>query len=53
MQGHGLSQCRYHGIDGFERYTALAVLSRNIQKEGTIKRDMERHRLAKEKKKVA
>ena len=24
-----LSQCRDHGIDGFERYTALAILSRN------------------------
>ncbi|WP_221896378.1 hypothetical protein [Bathymodiolus japonicus methanotrophic gill symbiont] len=26
LQGHGLSQCRDHGIDGFERYTALAIL---------------------------
>ena len=53
LQVHGLSQCRDHGIDGFERYTALAVLSRNIQKVGAIKRDMERQRLAKEKKKAA
>ena len=53
LQVHGLSQCRDHGIDGFERYTALAVLSRNIQKVGAIKRDMERQRLAKEQKKAA
>jgi len=53
LQVHGLSQCRDHGIDGFERYTALAILSRNIQKVGAIKRDMERHRLAEEKKKAA
>ena len=53
LQVHGLSKCRDHGIDGFERYTALAVLSRNIQKLGAIKRDMERQRLAKEKKKAA
>ena len=53
LQVHGLSLCRDHGIDGFERYTALAVLSRNIQKLGAIKRDMERDRLAKEQKKAA
>jgi len=48
-----LSKCRDHGIDGFERYTALAVLSRNIQKVGAIKRNMERQRLVEEKKKAA
>ena len=53
LQVHGLSQCRDHGIEGFERYTALAVLSRNIQKVGAIKREMERQRLAKQKKKAA
>ena len=53
LQIHGLSKCRDHGVDGFERYTALAVLSRNIQKVGAIKRDMERQRLAKEKKQAA
>ena len=53
LQVHGLSQCRDHGIDGFERYTALAILSRNIQKVGAIKRGMERQRLAEEKKQAA
>jgi len=53
LQVHGLSQCRDHGIDGFERYTALAILSRNIQKLGAVKRDMERQRLAEEKKQAA
>ena len=28
---HGLDRCPDHGIDGFERYVALAVLARNIQ----------------------
>jgi IS5 family transposase len=42
-----------HGIDAFERYVGLAVLSRNIQKLGTIKRDMERLRLLKEQQKRA
>ena len=42
-----------HGIDAFERYVALAVLSRNIQKLGTIKRDAERQRLLLEKQKRA
>jgi hypothetical protein len=31
LQVHGLDKCPDHGIDGFERYAALAVLSRNIQ----------------------
>lgn len=31
LEVHGLDVCRDHGLDGFERYVALAVLSRNIQ----------------------
>jgi IS5 family transposase len=53
LEVHGLDKCPDHGIDGFERYVALAVLSRNIQKLGTIIRDQERERLLKEKQKQA
>ena len=45
LEVHGLDKCLVHGIDAFERYVGLAVLSRNIQKLGTIKRDKERLRL--------
>lgn len=53
LEVHGLDKCPDHGIDAFERYVALAVLSRNIQKLGTIKRDRERQRLLLEKQKLA
>jgi hypothetical protein len=53
LQIHGLSKCRDHGVVGFERYAALAVLSRNIQKVGAIIRDVERRRLVEEKKRAA
>ena len=31
LENHGLDRCRDHGIEGFKRYVALAVLARNIQ----------------------
>ncbi len=34
LEVHGLDKCPDHGIDGFKRYTAMAVLARNIQKLG-------------------
>ena len=34
LEVHGLDRCPDHGIDGFERYVALAVLARNIQHLG-------------------
>ncbi len=45
LQVHGLDKCPDHGIDGFERYTALTVLSRNIQVIGCIIRSQARDRL--------
>ena len=48
LEVHGLDKCLDHGIDGFKRYVALAVVSRNIQKIGQIVRDAERERLARE-----
>jgi hypothetical protein len=38
---HGLDLCRDHGLDGFKRYVALAVLARNIQRLGAIVRNSE------------
>jgi hypothetical protein len=35
---HGLDKCRDHGIEGFKRYVALAVVTRNIQCFGAIVR---------------
>ena len=52
LEVHGLDTCLDHGIDGFKRYVALAVLSRNIQKIGQIKRDQERERLARERERL-
>ena len=34
LEVHGLDRCPDHGIDGFKRYVALAVVARNIQKVG-------------------
>jgi len=52
LEVHGLDRCLDHGIDGFKRYVALAVVSRNIQKIGQIKRDAERERLARERERL-
>ncbi len=49
LQVHGLNKCPDQGIEGFERYAALAVLSRNIQKVGCMIRDRERKKLEEQK----
>jgi IS5 family transposase len=36
LEVHGLDRCRDHGITGFKRYVALAVVARNIQRLGAI-----------------
>jgi hypothetical protein len=36
LENHGLDRCLDHGLRGFERYVALAVVSRNIEILGTI-----------------
>jgi transposase, IS5 family len=43
LEVHGLDRCRDHGIDGFKRYVALAVVTRNIHRIGVIlwKREQE------------
>ncbi|MFT5115808.1 MAG: IS5 family transposase, partial [Parasphingorhabdus sp.] len=35
LEVHGLDRCLDHGIDGFRRYVALAIVARNMQKLGT------------------
>ncbi len=50
MENHGLDRCCDHGIEGFKRYVALAIVARNLQLIGAIlqKRELEkRMRLAK------
>jgi IS5 family transposase len=36
LEVHGLDVCPDHGIDGFKRYVALAVVARNIQRLGIL-----------------
>jgi len=36
LEIHGLDRCPDHGIVGFKRYAALAVVARNIQRLGVI-----------------
>ena len=44
LEVHGLDMCPDHGIDGFKRYVAFAVVARNIHRIGDIlwKREQER-----------
>ncbi len=44
LQVHGLDRCPDHGIDGFKRYAALAVVARNIQRLGAILQQQEADR---------
>ncbi len=36
LEVHGLDRCPDHGVEGFKRYIALAIVARNIQKLGAI-----------------
>jgi IS5 family transposase len=38
LEVHGLDKCPDHGIDGFKRYVALAVVARNVQRLGAVLR---------------
>lgn len=38
---HGLDMCRDHGITGFKRYVALAIVTRNIMRLGAIIKKIE------------
>jgi hypothetical protein len=51
VENHGLDRCLDHGIKGFKRYVALAVVGRNIQILGNIIQQRELKRLKKREKK--
>lgn len=42
LEVHGLDRCLDHGLEGFKRYVALAVLARNIHRLGAVLREQER-----------
>ena len=42
LEQHGLDKCLDKGIVGFERYVAIAIVSRNIQRIGAILRSKDR-----------
>jgi IS5 family transposase len=44
LEVHGLDRCPDHGIDGFKRYVALAVVARNIHRIGAILWQQEQQR---------
>ena len=50
LEVHGLDRCLDHGIEGFKRYVALAVVARNIHRIGAILWQQE-HKRARRKKK--
>ena len=44
LEVHGLDRCPDHGIDGFKRYVALAVVARNIHRIGAILKQRQQER---------
>jgi transposase, IS5 family len=52
LEVHGLDMCPDHGIGGFKRYVALAVVARNIHRIGALLWQRE-HRRAQRKKKYS
>ena len=49
---HGLDKCRDSGIEGFKRYVALAVVTRNIQRLGAIVRNIAANKRGSYKKRI-
>lgn len=49
---HGLDKCPDHGIDGFKRYVALAIVARNIHRIGHILWQQEQQQSAREAKRT-
>jgi hypothetical protein len=50
LEIHGLDMCPDHGIDGFKRYVALAIVARNIHRIGAILKQQEQKRTERRKK---
>jgi IS5 family transposase len=44
LESGGLDRCPDHGIDGFKRYVALAVVARNLHRLGAVLRDQEQEK---------
>jgi transposase, IS5 family len=53
LEQHGLDVCPDHGIVGFRRYVAMAVVARNIQRLGAVLRQQEAERMRGPDKKAA
>jgi len=51
VENHGLDRCLDHGLKGFKRYIALAVVARNLQILGNIIQQRELKRLTRREKK--
>jgi hypothetical protein len=51
LENHGLDRCRDHGLHGFKRYVALAIVARNIQIIGATLQKKEVKRRKKDEKK--
>lgn len=52
LEVHGLDKCPDHGIDGFKRYVALAIVARNIHRIGAILRQQAQKRADRKKKHI-
>jgi len=53
LENHGLDRCPDHGIAGFERYVALAVLARNLQILGAMLQKRAVEKLKRQEKKAS
>ena len=53
LEAHGLDRCPDHGIDGFKRYVALAVVARNLHRIGAILLEQEAEELREQRRKRA
>ncbi|MEA3341919.1 MAG: ISNCY family transposase [Chloroflexota bacterium] len=52
LENHGLDRCRDHGLEGFRRYVAMAMVGRNIQQLGNILFEIEKRKIEKEEEKA-
>lgn len=53
LEVQGLDTCRDHGIAGFKRYVALAIVARNIHRMGVILHKRECKQLARKNRRIA
>lgn len=53
LEVHGLNRCSDEGIEGFKRYVALSIVTRNIHRIGTVLKQKAQCRQAREKRREA